>query len=151
MRFVSLYRWLHYRLGDMVHREFVLIGAAAGLGAAFRAPMAATIFAFEEAGSFWNASLTARCFTASLIASMCMQAYYGAFGTPFQLGGNRWNVSFAQLPLWLIVGALGGVFAGLISWVDDCFIRFRGGRSFLWRIVESIMWCGGVVVCFSTA
>jgi chloride channel 7 len=69
-------RWPNWPLGeslsalknDLDERDFVAIGAGAGVAAAFSAPISATLFVVEEAASHFSLPLLWRTFAASIIA-----------------------------------------------------------------------------------
>ena len=72
---------------DNDKRNFVSGGAAAGVAAAFGAPIGGILFSLEEASSFWSTPLTWKVFICScmstFILNLCKSSYHGH---PNQMG-----------------------------------------------------------------
>lgn len=71
-----------YLYNDYDRRNFVSMGAAAGVAAAFHAPIGGILFALEEVSSYWNANLTVLTFFMVIVSAFTVMLWTdGIYGT----------------------------------------------------------------------
>uniref|UniRef100_A0A671RS71 Chloride channel protein n=1 Tax=Sinocyclocheilus anshuiensis TaxID=1608454 RepID=A0A671RS71_9TELE len=92
------FKIFEYFRRDTEKRDFVSAGAAAGVSAAFGAPVGGVLFSLEEGASFWNQMLTWRIIV---------------------------QYNLYEIPLFIIMGALGGVLGALFNIINYWLTIFR--------------------------
>ncbi len=112
--------WPPYRL-----RLLVACGAAAGMAAAYNAPITGAVFAAHIVLGNFSMNLFAPLLCASVVSSMLSRSFFGIH--PWYEIPNFDFTSIAQLPWFVILGFLaGGLGAGflkLLEWSKEVFQR----------------------------
>ena len=134
--------WLNFGLfsrfrNDTEKRDFVSAGAAAGVSAAFGAPIGGVLFSLEEGCSFWNQSLTWRIFFASMTATFTLNILLSnadpndesnELSNPGLLNfGQFTNMPYSayELPVFVFLGVLGGLLGALFNFLNEKLTVFR--------------------------
>ncbi|GAB2278193.1 hypothetical protein Dimus_012886 [Dionaea muscipula] len=129
------WKWLRYFKNDRDRRDLITCGAAAGVAAAFRAPVGGVLFALEEAASWWRSALLWRTFfTTAVVAvvlrilmAVCRDGNCGLFGEGglimFDVNSAVAKYSTADLLALIILGIIGGVFGSLYNYLVDKVLR----------------------------
>uniref|UniRef100_A0A7E4VYC5 Chloride channel protein n=1 Tax=Panagrellus redivivus TaxID=6233 RepID=A0A7E4VYC5_PANRE len=124
-----------YFRNDREKRDFVSAGAAAGVAAAFGAPIGGVLFSLEEGASFWNQASTWRMFFSAMISSFTVSSllsvFYGQSGMLSWNGlanfgvfeNNSYNIW--EIPFFLLIGVLGGVFGAFFNYLNVHLTKFR--------------------------
>lgn len=137
-RSTSLYkdfRLFQYFREDHEKRDFVSGGAAAGVSAAFGAPVGGVLFSLEEGASFWNQSLTWRMFFASMVSTFTLNVLLSIYrGTPLDLS-NPGLINFGsfegqtylsyEIPIFCVMAVAGGLFGALFNAINHRLSLYR--------------------------
>ena len=115
--------WLKRFRNDHDKRDFVSAGAAAGVAAAFGAPIGGVLFAMEEAATHWSQSLTWRTFCCALASTFTLNllqsavisgGIFGQLGHPGLISfgaflcANQDNYQLHEFPIFALIGVLCG-------------------------------------------
>ena len=114
---------------DRDRRDFISIGAAAGVAASMGAPVGGTLFAAEEISTYWSNELALKTLLACVLASVTaaffstgVSAAWGRFETKyyaaFFVGRSESAYTAKELPLFLIIGLFGGVAGSLFTMLN---------------------------------
>jgi len=136
-------RWFRVRGGEGERKALMSAGAAAGLSAAFNAPLAAVMFVLEELHGHFAPVMFVGAFVASVVADVVCRLALGASPVFQMLHGTA--PTLAALPLALALGALCGlggvVFNKTLLWSLDQFDKLRRRR---WPVFAIGALAGGV-------
>ncbi|WP_060856788.1 chloride channel protein [Caballeronia sordidicola] len=121
--------------GFELERRLALAGAAAGLSAAFNAPLAGVVFAIEELTRSFEQRTSGVLITAIIFAgivSLGLQGNYIYFGTIDVSGQFPHLLAVAVLLIGVLCGVAGGVFCWLLlnthRWLPASVVRWRARR-----------------------
>ncbi|XP_004230422.1 chloride channel protein CLC-c [Solanum lycopersicum] len=129
------WKWLRYFKNDRDRRDLITCGAAAGVAAAFRAPVGGVLFALEEVASWWRSALLWRTFFTTAIVAMvlrsciqfCRSGNCGLFGQGglimFDVNSGFPNYNTVDVLAVLTIGVLGGLLGSLYNYLVDKVLR----------------------------
>uniref|UniRef100_A0A7N8X1N1 Chloride channel protein n=1 Tax=Mastacembelus armatus TaxID=205130 RepID=A0A7N8X1N1_9TELE len=98
-----------YFRSDRDKRDFVSAGAAAGVAAAFGAPIGGTLFSLEEGSSFWNQALTwkvVRHLTLKHLKTISLSQLFCSMSATFTLNFFRSGINFNKWGSFQLPGLL---------------------------------------------
>ncbi|KAM3599050.1 uncharacterized protein V6R79_026007 [Siganus canaliculatus] len=133
------FKIFEYFRRDTEKRDFVSAGAAAGVSAAFGAPVGGVLFSLEEGASFWNQMLTWRIFFASMISTFTLNFFLsiyhnkpGDLSNPGLINFGRFETdtqsvayNLYEIPLFIAMGAIGGLLGALFNVLNYWLTIFR--------------------------
>ncbi len=128
--------------GVALEHKLALAGAAAGLSAAFNAPLAGVVFAIEELSRSFEQRTSGVLITAIIFAgvvSLALQGNYVYFGT-IAIDGHMPNLlAVAVVLVGVLTGALGGIFCWMLlntpRWMPARLLAMRQQQPIVFAAV----------------
>lgn len=139
--------------GGVLERNLALAGAAAGLSAAFNAPLAGVVFAIEELTRGFEQRTSGVLITAIIFAgvvSLALQGNYTYFGTISLDGYFPRSLALAVVLLGAVTGVAGGIFCWLLLNTQ----RWMPARLIGWRQAHPVAFgaaCGLLIAVIGVA
>ncbi|KAG0610052.1 hypothetical protein M758_7G035300 [Ceratodon purpureus] len=128
---------------DKDRREFISAGTAAGLAAAFGAPIGGVLFSLEEASSFWSRKVMWRSLLCTTMATMIL-AWLNDRDFSLSLPGGlayhgiQVEVDLDSVPLIMVTAGSLGVLGALLNTVHGWLSQYRApSKKGLLRVVEA--------------
>ncbi|XP_027357607.1 chloride channel protein CLC-c-like isoform X2 [Abrus precatorius] len=127
--------WLRYFKNDRDRRDMITCGAAAGVAAAFRAPVGGVLFALEEAASWWRSALLWRTFFTTAVVAIvlrvaiqfCATGRCGLFGEGglimYDIGSANVTYNVGDILAVVILGIIAGILGSLYNYLVDKVVR----------------------------
>ncbi|KAM7478712.1 hypothetical protein LguiA_026925 [Lonicera macranthoides] len=134
-RYHLTWKWLRYFKNDRDRRDLITCGAAAGVAAAFRAPVGGVLFALEEAASWWRSALLWRTFFTTAVVAVvlrsliefCRSGKCGLFGQGglimFDMNSAVPEYNSVDVVAVILLGIIGGIFGSLYNYLVDKVLR----------------------------
>lgn len=134
-RYGLTWKWLRYFKNDRDRRDLVTCGSAAGIAAAFRAPVGGLLFALEEMASWWRSALLWRAFfTTAVVAivlraliDVCLSGKCGLFGKGglimYDVTSSSVAYHIVDVPPVLLLGMIGGLLGSLYNFFLEKVLR----------------------------
>jgi chloride channel 7 len=142
----SVKHWQSFR-NDCDKRNFVSCGCAAGVAAAFGAPIGGVLFSLEEASSFWSMELTSRAFFCAIVGTATINLliipFHGHFEPLLAFGAFPSNpYALWEIPIFACMAVFGGVAGGLFNSLNEQLTLWRResmrGRKW-WNVLEALI------------
>ncbi|CAJ2649264.1 unnamed protein product [Trifolium pratense] len=135
------WKWLRYFKNDRDRRDLITCGAAAGVTAAFRAPVGGVLFALEEAASWWRSALLWRTFFTTAVVAVVLRSFIqfchqgggkcGLFGEGglimFDVNSAKPSYTTFDLLTVIFLGVIGGLMGSLYNYLVDKVLRTYTG------------------------
>ncbi|XP_045912072.1 chloride transport protein 6 [Micropterus dolomieu] len=150
-----------YFRSDRDKRDFVSAGAAAGVAAAFGAPIGGTLFSLEEGSSFWNQALTWKVLFCSMSATFTLNFFrsginfnkWGSFQLPGLLNFGEFKCpdgdknchlwTAVDLAFFVLMGVMGGLLGALFNCMNKGLAKYRirhiHPKAKFIRVLESLL------------
>ncbi|KAK9996785.1 hypothetical protein SO802_021471 [Lithocarpus litseifolius] len=129
------WKWLRYFKNDRDRRDMITCGAAAGVAAAFRAPVGGVLFALEEAASWWRSALLWRTFFTTAVVAIVLRAFIqycttgkcGLFGEGglimYDVSSANATYSAPDILAVIFLGIIGGFLGSIYNYFVDKVLR----------------------------